>query len=88
MQKAIRLGVEKGAVIELLLTDVTTPEMNGPQPFKETAAFCPGIRVVYMSGYTEDEIMHHGVLREGIHLIQKPFTADSLTQKIRAALAE
>lgn len=82
---AVRLAAER-ETIHLLLTDVIMPEMSGRQVFTEVAALHPNIKVLYMSGYTADVIAHHGVLDEGIHLLQKPFTQRSLAQKIRGVL--
>jgi DNA-binding response OmpR family regulator len=74
--------------IDLLLTDVVMPGMNGRELFRELRAFFPDLAVLYMSGYTEDIITHRGVLDEGIPFIQKPFSVHSLTTRIRAALEE
>ena len=83
---AIRLAAER-ETIHLLLTDVIMPEMSGREVCEQVAALHPGIKVLYMSGYTANVIAHHGVLDEGVHLLQKPFTQESLAQKIREVLA-
>jgi PAS domain S-box-containing protein len=83
---AIRLAAER-ETIHLLLTDVIMPEMSGREVCEQVAALHPGIKVLYMSGYTANVIAHHGVLDEGIHLLRKPFTRESLAQKIREVLA-
>jgi len=83
---AVRLAAER-ETIHLLLTDVIMPEMSGREVFTQVAAVHPAIKVLYMSGYTADIIAHHGVLDEGVHLLQKPFTRRSLAQKIREVLA-
>jgi signal transduction histidine kinase len=72
--------------IELLLTDVVMPTMKGTEVFKQVSVFHPKIKVLYMSGYTENVIAHHGVLDEGVHFLQKPFTAESLLEKIHHTL--
>jgi DNA-binding NtrC family response regulator len=72
--------------IDLLLTDVIMPEMNGKELYQKLAAIHPNSKVLYMSGYTNDVIVHHGILDEGINFLQKPFTVHDLTQKIRKVL--
>jgi PAS domain S-box-containing protein len=72
--------------VHLLLTDVIMPGMNGKELLQKLIARQPDIRVLYMSGYTNDIIVHHGVLDEGITLLRKPFTVHSLLQKVREVL--
>jgi len=83
---AIRLASERETV-HLLLTDVIMPELSGREVFERVAALHQGIKAVFMSGYSADIIAHQGVLDEGIHLLQKPFTRQSLAQKISEVLA-
>jgi signal transduction histidine kinase/CheY-like chemotaxis protein len=71
---------------DLLLTDVIMPGMSGPDLAERITLTHPEIKVVYMSGYTDDQLDHHGVLKEGTLLVQKPFTARQLTTKVREAL--
>lgn len=71
---------------DLLLTDVIMPEMNGKQLFKKLAALYPDLRVVYMSGYTDNVIGRHGIIDNGINFIEKPFSVKTLTTKIHRAL--
>jgi CheY-like chemotaxis protein len=73
--------------LDLLLTDVVMPEMNGKALFAQVAARAPGTKVLYMSGYAQDVIAHRGVLDAGVHFIQKPFTLQSLAAKVREVLA-
>ncbi len=77
---------EHGGEIHLLMTDVIMPEMNGRDLAKNMLSLYPNIKRVFMSGYTANVIAHHGVLDEGVHFIQKPFTKKELTAKIREVL--
>ncbi|HPM78621.1 MAG TPA: response regulator, partial [bacterium] len=72
--------------IDLLLTDVVMPGMNGQQLAEKLLLIHPEMKVVFTSGYTEDAIVHHGVLNEGLHFIGKPYSPQSLAQKIRNVL--
>ena len=69
--------------IDLLLTDVVMPGMNGRDLAARVQARCPGLKCLFMSGYTTNVIAHHGVLEEGVHFIQKPFAVRDLARKIR-----
>jgi CheY-like chemotaxis protein len=72
--------------IDLLLTDVVMPGMSGNDMSRVLLAKQPGMPVLYMSGYTDDAIVQHGVLEAGINFIQKPFTPDALGLKVREVL--
>jgi hypothetical protein len=72
--------------VELLVTDVVMPGMSGPEVAKAVISMRPGTHVLYISGYTDQAIGHHGVLEPGIAFLQKPFSADELARKVRAIL--
>ena len=72
--------------IDLLLTDVVMPGVNGPALTARLLAQHPALKVLYMSGYTDDTISHHGVLNAGVAFLHKPFTAETLGRKIREVL--
>lgn len=72
--------------VQMLLTDVIMPGMNGRELFAEAMKRRPGLKVLYMSGYTDNVIAHHGILNEGIQFIQKPFSSETLAAKIREVL--
>ncbi len=72
--------------IDVLLTDVVMPGASGPELTARLLAQRPELKVIYMSGYTEDAILHHGVLNLGIAFLHKPFTAEALGLKIREVL--
>jgi signal transduction histidine kinase/CheY-like chemotaxis protein len=74
--------------IHLMLTDVVMPQMNGKELADRLAKLWPDLRVLYMSGYTDDAIVHRGVLDHGTHFIGKPFNAAELTRMVRQVLDE
>ena len=72
--------------IDLLVTDVVMPEMNGRDLAKNLISLYPDLKRLFMSGYTANVIAHHGVLDEGVCFIQKPFSIEELSAKVREAL--
>jgi signal transduction histidine kinase len=84
--EALRLALERGGAVDLVVTDVVMPEMNGQDLVERLRAVCPGVRCVFMSGYTADVIAHHGVLEGDVAFVQKPFTQQQLTEQVRKTL--
>jgi len=77
---------EQNSSIDVLLTDVVMPGGSGPELTKQLIEQRPGLRVIYMSGYTEEAIVNHGVLNPGVLFLHKPFTSETLGRKIREVL--
>jgi PAS domain S-box-containing protein len=84
--EAIELAEHEDRPIHLLLTDVVMPGMSGREVANYLTAKRPDMRVIYMSGYTNDVIAHHGVLDSGISFIEKPFSQETLMRKLREVL--
>ncbi|NNF84121.1 MAG: response regulator, partial [Deltaproteobacteria bacterium] len=72
--------------IDVALTDVIMPRMNGQQLAQRLASARPETTVVFMSGYTDDAIVRHGILRPGAQFLQKPFRLDAFLRKVREVL--
>jgi len=85
-QDALLLCEKQDTIVDLLLTDVVMPGMSGIELRDRLRAVRPGLKVLFMSGYTSDVIVHHGVLEKGIHFIHKPFSINDLACKIREAI--
>jgi CheY-like chemotaxis protein len=86
--EAIHLAQEYVGEIQLLITDVVMPEMNGRDLAKNLLSLYPDLKRLFMSGYTADVIAHCGVLDEGVNFIQKPFSMETLGAKVRESLDE
>ena len=85
-QEAIEISKSYDGDIHLLLTDVIMPKMNGRELANELQKDRPEMEVIFMSGYTDDAISHHGVLEPGVQFIQKPITPSVLAKKLREVL--
>jgi two-component system cell cycle sensor histidine kinase/response regulator CckA len=84
--RCIEISAKHDGVINLFLTDVIMPGMNGKELYERLKHDRPGLKVLFMSGYTDNVIGHHGILDEGICFLQKPFTLTALSQAVRKAL--
>jgi len=85
-QEALALAAPANCHIDLMITDVVMPGMSGRELATRLAQSRPGLRVLFLSGYTEDAIVHHGVLDPGTAFLQKPFSLDALACRVREAL--
>jgi PAS domain S-box-containing protein len=85
-ERALEVLREHEGAVDLLLTDVVMPKLGGKDLADEVQVLHPGIRVLYMSGYTDGAISRAGILREGMTLLEKPFTSERLTRAVREAL--
>jgi len=84
--EALLLMEKKGLKPDLVITDVVMPKMSGKELADRLREIHPDLKVLYMSGYTDNAIAHHGILDPGIPFIQKPFTLGDIAQKVRAVL--
>lgn len=84
--EAERLAIEHQGNIDLLVTDVVMPEMNGCELANRLLSLYPDLKYLFMSGYTADVIAHHGMVYEGVNFIEKPFSIKALARKVREVL--
>ena len=85
-EQALALARHHAGVIHLLVADVVMPGASGRELARRLAESRPDTRVLYMSGYTDDAIVQHGMLEPGLHFLQKPFTPAALARKLREVL--
>jgi two-component system cell cycle sensor histidine kinase/response regulator CckA len=84
--EALQVGERHKEHIHLLLTDVVMPQMSGRELAEHLAPLHPETKVLYMSGYADNAVVRHGLLDLGAALLEKPFTAESLSRKLREVL--
>lgn len=85
-ERALRLAKEKGKTIDLLVTDLVMPKMNGEELFVWLKPLCPKLKCLFISGYTAATISSRSMLEEGAHFLQKPFSLNDLGGKVRETL--
>lgn len=84
--EAMAVSEMEGGPVHLLLTDVVMPIMGGPELARRLAPAHPQMKILYMSGYTDDAIIHHGVLDRTVQLVEKPFSPRDLVRRVRRIL--
>ena len=84
--RAQSIAKEHPGPIDLLVSDMIMPEMNGRELSAKLQPLRPEMKVLFLSGYTSEIISNHGVIDEGIHFLQKPFSFEELTSKVREVL--
>ena len=85
-EEALRMTREHEGAIDLLVTDVVMPEMPGPALAREVIALRPGVKVLFVSGYSESDITEQGVVETALEVLQKPFTKMALIRRVREML--
>jgi two-component system cell cycle sensor histidine kinase/response regulator CckA len=85
-EAALELARRHSQPIHLLLTDVVMPDMGGPELAERMRRVRPDTKVLFMSGYTDDAVVRHGIIANGVHFLQKPFTPEALARKVRETL--
>jgi CheY-like chemotaxis protein len=87
-QEAVELYETHMHLVSILVTDVIMPGSSGPKLFERLVRQCPDLKVLYLSGYTDETIVHQGELDADVDFLQKPFTADALNHRVRNILGE
>ena len=87
-EEALRVSKEHEGPIHLMITDVVMPKMGGKETAERLQPLYPQMKVIYMSGYTDNAIAHHGVLEPGLNFLEKPFTPQGLVRRVREVLDE
>ncbi len=85
-EDALRVCKEHDGQIDLMITDVVMPKMGGKKLAERLQPLYPHMKVIYMSGYTDNAIVEHGVLAPGLNFLQKPFSPEGLARKVREVL--
>ncbi len=85
-EDALRVSEAHDGSIDLLITDVVMPKMSGKETAEQLQPLYPHMKVIYMSGYTDNAIVHHGVLKQGLNFLEKPFSPESLAHNVREVL--
>jgi CheY-like chemotaxis protein len=84
--EALEVVRRHAGAIHLVVTDVVMPEMSGRELAERIVKDHPGVRILYMSGYTDDAVVRHGIVESGVAFLQKPFTPLALARKVREVL--
>ena len=85
-EDALRISKTHDGSIDLLITDVIMPKINGKEVAERLQPLFPHMQVIFMSGYTDEVIAHHGILDSDLNFLEKPFAPEELIQKVREIL--
>jgi DNA-binding NtrC family response regulator len=87
-EDALKVSSEEKDALDLILTDVVLPGINGPKVYERIARSFPGVKGIYMSGYSEELVARRGALPPGVRFVKKPFSLDGLLETIAEVLEE